>query len=55
MRRGVAYGVMAGALWGVVFLAPRLLADFSPLLLGAGRYVMYGVVSVLAALPSVLE
>ncbi|MGF6778680.1 DMT family transporter [Paraburkholderia sp. GAS334] len=52
MRRGVAYGVMAGALWGVVFLAPRLLADFSPLLLGAGRYVMYGVVSVLAALPS---
>ncbi|HXZ09507.1 MAG TPA: EamA family transporter, partial [Paraburkholderia sp.] len=52
MQRGVAYGVMAGALWGMVFLVPRLLSDFSPLLLGAGRYTMYGVVSLLAALPS---
>lgn len=51
MQRGVAYGVMAGALWGIVFLVPRLLADFSPLLLSAGRYMMYGLVSLLAALP----
>jgi drug/metabolite transporter (DMT)-like permease len=52
MRRGVMYGMMAGALWGVVFLVPRLLPDFSPLLLSAGRYMMYGVVSVFAALPA---
>ncbi|MGF6599661.1 drug/metabolite transporter (DMT)-like permease [Paraburkholderia sp. GAS448] len=52
MQRGVAYGVMAGALWGMVFLVPRLLPDFSPLLLGAGRYTMYGVVSLVAALPA---
>jgi drug/metabolite transporter (DMT)-like permease len=51
MRRGVVYGMMAGALWGIVFLAPRLLPDFSPLLLSAGRYTMYGVVSLVAALP----
>ncbi|HEY1997400.1 DMT family transporter [Paraburkholderia sp.] len=51
MQRGVAYGVMAGALWGMVFLVPRMLPDFSPLLLSAGRYVMYGIVSLAAALP----
>ncbi|RDK02503.1 DMT family transporter [Paraburkholderia lacunae] len=51
MQRGVAYGVMAGALWGMVFLVPRVLPDFSPLLLSAGRYTMYGVVSLAAALP----
>ena len=52
MQRGVVYGVMAGALWGMVFLVPRLLPDFSPLLLGAGRYTMYGVVSLVAAMPA---
>lgn len=51
MQRGVAYGVMAGALWGMVFLVPRMLPDFSPLLLSAGRYTMYGLVSLAAALP----
>ena len=50
MQRGVAYGVMAGALWGMVFLVPRVLPDFSPLLLSAGRYTMYGIVSLAAAL-----
>jgi drug/metabolite transporter (DMT)-like permease len=52
MQRGVAYGVLAGALWGMVFLVPRLLADFSPLLLSAGRYAMYGVVALAVALPN---
>ncbi len=52
MQRGVVYGMLAGALWGMVFLVPRLLPDFSPVLLSAGRYVMYGVVSLVAALPS---
>ncbi|AFT86294.1 DMT family transporter [Paraburkholderia phenoliruptrix] len=52
MQRGVAYGVMAGALWGMVFLVPRVLPDFSPLLLSAGRYTLYGVVSLAAALPA---
>ena len=51
MQRGIAYGVMAGALWGMVFLVPRMLPDFSPLLLSAGRYAMYGIVSLAAALP----
>ena len=52
MRRGVMYGMIAGALWGMVFLVPRLLSDFSPLWLSSGRYIMYGAVSIVAALPS---
>jgi drug/metabolite transporter (DMT)-like permease len=51
MRRGVMYGMMAGALWGTVFLVPRLLHDFPPVLLAAARCMMYGVVSLAAAVP----
>ncbi len=51
MQRGVLYGVLAGALWGTVFVVPRQLQDFSPLLLSSGRYVMYGLVSLAALLP----
>jgi drug/metabolite transporter (DMT)-like permease len=51
MRRGVFYGMGAGAIWGFIFLAPRLLPDFSPLSLSVGRYLMYGLVSLAVALP----
>ncbi|MEZ2349142.1 DMT family transporter [Caballeronia sp. RCC_10] len=51
MQRGVMYGMLAGAIWGFIFLAPRLLPDFSPLTLSVGRYLMYGAVSLAVALP----
>jgi drug/metabolite transporter (DMT)-like permease len=51
MRRGVMYGMMAGALWGTVFLVPRLLPEFAPALLAAARCMMYGLVSLAAAVP----
>jgi drug/metabolite transporter (DMT)-like permease len=51
MRRGVMFAMMAGAIWGTVFLVPRLLPDFAPVQLGAARCMMYGVVSLIAALP----
>jgi drug/metabolite transporter (DMT)-like permease len=51
MQRGVMYGMMAGALWGMVFLVPRLLPDFAPMALGAARCMMYGVVSLAALVP----
>jgi drug/metabolite transporter (DMT)-like permease len=51
MQRGVMYGMSAGAIWGFIFLAPRLLPDFSPLALSVGRYLMYGAVSLAVALP----
>jgi drug/metabolite transporter (DMT)-like permease len=43
--RGIAFGIGAGALWGLVFLAPELARAFSPLQLTAGRYLSYGLIS----------
>ncbi|WP_404481823.1 DMT family transporter [Novosphingobium sp. BL-52-GroH] len=42
---GVACGAGAGALWGLVFLAPELAHTFSPLQLTIGRYLSYGVIA----------
>ncbi|RVT89534.1 DMT family transporter [Sphingomonas crocodyli] len=35
----------AGALWGLVFLAPELVRDFTPLQLAIGRYLAYGLIA----------
>lgn len=48
---GVACGMGAGALWGLVFLAPQLVSQFSPLLLTMGRYLCYGLIAVVLAAP----
>lgn len=48
---GLLYGLGAGALWGMVFVAPALLAAFSPLQLTVGRYLAYGAVALLLLLP----
>lgn len=48
---GVGNGVAAGAFWGLVFLAPQVLDQFSALQLSAARYLAYGVVAVLLLLP----
>jgi drug/metabolite transporter (DMT)-like permease len=42
---GLLCGLVAGAFWGGVFLAPRLLAAFTPLQMTAGRYLCYGLAS----------
>ncbi|MBS0449672.1 MAG: DMT family transporter [Proteobacteria bacterium] len=42
---GIAYGAGAGALWGLVFLAPKLVEGFGPLQLSAGRYFCYGLIA----------
>lgn len=42
---GIAYGMGAGALWGLVFLVPELVRAFSPLELTIGRYLCYGLLS----------
>lgn len=38
---GVACGIGAGALWGLVFLAPQLLGAFTPLQLAVARYLVW--------------
>ena len=49
---GIAAGIVAGAFWGLVFLAPKLAADFPPLQLSAGRYLAYGLVAAVLVAPS---
>ena len=51
MGAGIANGVASGALWGVVFLAPAVLAGFAPLQLAAARYLVYGLIAVLLLAP----
>lgn len=42
---GALCGMGAGALWGLVFLAPKLVPDASPPLMAAGRYLAYGLIA----------
>ncbi|WP_343684799.1 DMT family transporter [Asticcacaulis sp.] len=48
---GVGSGVIAGALWGLVFLTPELAAGFTPLQLSAGRYLAYGLIAAVLIAP----
>lgn len=48
---GIICGAGAGALWGLVFLAPELASAFSPLELTIGRYLAYGAISALLIAP----
>jgi drug/metabolite transporter (DMT)-like permease len=45
MLTGVLAGLGAGALWGLVFVAPRMVHGYSSVDLTAGRFVAYGLVS----------
>jgi drug/metabolite transporter (DMT)-like permease len=49
---GIGCGAIAGALWGLVFLAPALARSFSPLQLAAGRYLAYGIVAAILVAPA---
>ncbi len=50
MIAGVLAGLAAGALWGLVFVAPRMVPGLSGVDLTAGRFASFGAVSVLAML-----
>lgn len=47
MFRGIAAGLAAGALWGLVFVAPRMAPGLSAVDLAAGRFASYGIFSAL--------
>ncbi|WP_444875008.1 EamA family transporter [Halomonas sp. B23F22_10] len=51
MLTGVLLGAVAGACWGLVFLSSLVLNAFSALEIAAGRFVMYGMVSLFCLLP----
>jgi drug/metabolite transporter (DMT)-like permease len=50
MWLGVAAGLAAGALWGLVFVAPRMVQGVSAVDFTAGRFVSYGALSFLLML-----
>jgi drug/metabolite transporter (DMT)-like permease len=47
MTWGVLAGLLAGALWGLVFVAPRMAPGLSSVDLAAGRFMAYGAMSLL--------
>lgn len=49
---GILFGMGAGAMWGMVFLAPRITPDASPALMAAGRYLAYGLIALALIAPS---
>lgn len=47
MLGGILAGLAAGALWGLVFVMPRMLGGFSSIDMASGRFVVYGAFSAL--------
>lgn len=50
MLTGILAGLAAGALWGLVFVAPRMVTGFTAVDFTAGRFVAYGALSVVLML-----
>jgi drug/metabolite transporter (DMT)-like permease len=48
MWQGVMCGLLAGAMWGMVFVAPEFLRAFTPLEMACGRYICYGLIAAAA-------
>ncbi len=47
---GTAFALAAGLTWGLVFVAPTMLAEYPALLLSMGRYLAFGVIALPLAL-----
>jgi drug/metabolite transporter (DMT)-like permease len=43
---GIACALAAGLMWGLVFVAPLMLAEYPPLMLTVGRYLAFGLIAV---------
>ena len=50
MLSGVLAGVAAGALWGLVFVAPRMVQGYSSVDLTGGRFLAYGMAALVVCL-----
>ena len=58
MWHGVLCGLLAGAMWGMVFVVPAFLTAFTPLEMACGRYICYGLIAaglMLPRLPALLR
>ena len=43
---GILIGILVNFIWGLAFLIPHLFHSIDPLLLTAGRYIVYGILSI---------
>jgi drug/metabolite transporter (DMT)-like permease len=44
MRIGILCALVAGIMWGLVFVGPLMLSDYPPALLAMGRYLAFGLI-----------
>ena len=49
--QGVGYALVAGLMWGIVFVAPAMLPEYPPTALAFGRYIAFGLVALMLAVP----
>lgn len=45
MLTGILYALVAGMMWGLVFVSPLLLPDYPPALQSVGRYLAFGLIA----------
>ena len=45
MLTGVLLGVAAGALWGLIYIAPLVVPEYNPVLVALSRFIAFGVIS----------
>jgi drug/metabolite transporter (DMT)-like permease len=51
MKSGIVFAIFAGAIWGGVIIGPSLLPEFNAVLISSVRFAMYGLLSLVIALP----
>jgi drug/metabolite transporter (DMT)-like permease len=51
ITKGIACALAAGLMWGLVFIIPILLPEYSGIMLAIGRYLAFGTISLLVAWP----
>ena len=42
---GIIYALIAGMMWGLVFVSPLLLPEYPPALQSVGRYLAFGLIA----------
>ena len=48
MISGVLYALLAGLMWGLIFVGPLLVPEYPAVLQSMGRYLALGLIAVLA-------
>ncbi len=55
MFKGIAFALAACFIWGLIFVVPGFMSDFSPIEVTLGRFLVYGLVSALFYCKSKLQ